>query len=107
MSESFQNDPWVILIMLANYALLLTIFFLQRKYGRKNHRYDERYYHVNNRNKARSWDAMLVIMLIAWPIVIIFDGISFSFFLLTIIYVLHNVTLLIVTAYYSNKNEEN
>ncbi|SES69357.1 Protein of unknown function [Oceanobacillus limi] len=104
MSEDFLQNPSVILILLGNYVFLITLFFIQRRIGKKNHRYDERYYQVNNQAKGKTWDVMLVVMLIAWPIVIMFDGISFSFFLLTILYILHCMIFAIASAYY-NSNE--
>jgi membrane protein required for beta-lactamase induction len=103
LSQEFLQAPWVILILIGNYLLMLTIFFVQRHVGKKNHRYDERYYIVNNRAKGRTWDIMLVIMLIAWPIVIIFDGISFAFYLLTILYMLHCLIFGIAASFYQSK----
>lgn len=82
---------------------MLSIFFVQRRIGKKNYRYDERYYRVNNQAKGRTWDIMLVIMLIATPIVIIFDGISFAFFLLQILYVIQCIIFAITAAYYNSK----
>ncbi|GGB51488.1 DUF2178 domain-containing protein [Virgibacillus dakarensis] len=103
-SQSFLDDPYVVLILLGNYVFLIGLFFFQRHIGKKNYRYDERYYKIQSQAKARSWDAMLVIMLIAWPVVIMFDGIGFSFFLLTAIYLLHNITLMITSAYANSKH---
>src|SRR5690606_32695288 len=103
-SQEFLDNPWVVLILIANYLFMLTIFFVQRRVGKKNYRYDERYYHVNNRAKGRTWDIMLVVMLIAWPIVIMFDGISFAFFLLTALYMLHCIIFGICAAYYNEKD---
>ncbi|MFD2042784.1 DUF3796 domain-containing protein [Ornithinibacillus salinisoli] len=105
MSEAFLQDPWVILILLGNYAFMILLFFIQRRLGKKNFRYDERYYQVNNRAKGRTWDIMLVVMLVAWPIIIMFDGISFSFFLITVLYILHCVIYGICAAYYNSKEE--
>ncbi|MEN2767731.1 DUF3796 domain-containing protein [Ornithinibacillus xuwenensis] len=104
LSEEFLETPWVVLILIGNYLLMLTIFFVQRYVGKKNHRYDERYYQVNNRAKSRTWDIMLVVMLIAWPIVIMFDGISFSFFLLTALYMLHCIIFGISAAFYGSRD---
>jgi uncharacterized membrane protein len=102
-SQEFLEAPWVVLILIANYIFMLAIFFIQRRIGKKNYRYDERYYQVNNQAKSRTWDIMLVIMLIAWPIVIIFDGISFAFFLLTALYMLHCIIMGCAAAYYQSK----
>ncbi|WP_404451652.1 DUF3796 domain-containing protein [Virgibacillus necropolis] len=107
MSESFLENPYVILLLLGNFAFMIALYFFQRNIGKKSHRYDERYNKMTNRSKARSWDAMLVILTVAWPVVIIFDGISFSFWLLTVIYVLHSVTWLITNIYVSNQENKN
>lgn len=103
-SQEFLEAPWVVFILIGNYLFMLAIFVMQRRIGKKQNRYDERYYQVNNRAKGRTWDIMLVIMLIAWPIVIIFDGISFAFFLLTVLYMLHCLIMGISTAYYNAKD---
>ncbi|WP_051359301.1 DUF3796 domain-containing protein [Paucisalibacillus globulus] len=102
-SESFLESPWVILILIGNYLFLLALFYIQRRVGKKNYRYDERYYNVHNRAKGRTWDIMLVIMLIANPIVIIFDGIKFAFFFLNILYILHVSIWGFAAAYYDSK----
>lgn len=103
MSESFLENPYGLLGLVIGIVICVIVFFINRRIGRKKRLFDERYYLKANRAKARSWDAMLVIYLIAWFIVIIFDGISFSFYLLTALYVLHNTTLIIATLYFSKE----
>lgn len=103
MSDLFDGSLGVVLILAALYAVLLIIYFIQRRLGKRAHRYDERYYKINDKGKSKSWDTMLIVYLMAWPIVIIFDGISFSFFLLTALYVLHNMSLIITNTYYLKK----
>jgi uncharacterized membrane protein len=102
-SETFLETPWVVLILIGNYLFMLALFFVQRRIGKKKFRYDERYYQVNNRAKGRTWDIMLVLMLIANPVVIMFDGISFAFFFLTILYILHVSIFGFAAAYYNGK----
>jgi magnesium-transporting ATPase (P-type) len=104
VSESFLENPYGILGLVTAVAICIIVFFINRYIGRKNRLFDERYYLKTNRAKARSWDAMLVIYFIAWFVVIIFDGISFSFFLLTALYVLHNITLIITNIYLAKEN---
>ncbi|WP_099157346.1 DUF3796 domain-containing protein [Virgibacillus ndiopensis] len=82
----------------------LIVFYINRHIGKKKNRFDERYQQINNRAKARSWDSMLIILIIAWVVAIIYEGISFSFFLVTGIYVLHNVTLIITSVYVNKQN---
>src|SRR5690625_3783737 len=93
MSEEFLENPYGLLGLVGAIVICIIVFLINRNIGRKKRLFDERYYLKANRAKARSWDAMLVIYLIAWFVVIIFDGISFSFFLLTALYVLHNVKI--------------
>jgi len=103
MSENFIENPYGLLGLVIVIVAYVIIFFINRRIGRKKRLFDERYYLKANRAKARSWDAMLVIYMIAWFVVIIFDGISFSFYLLTTLYVLHNITLIITTTYFSKE----
>ena len=103
MSENFLENPYGLLGLVIAIVACVIIFFINRRIGRKKRLFDERYYLKANRAKARSWDAMLVIYMIAWFVVIIFDGISFSFYLLTTLYVLHNITLIITTTYFSKE----
>lgn len=104
MSESFLENPYGILGLVAAVVICIIVFFINRYIGRKKRLFDERYYLKANRAKARSWDAMLVIYFMAWFVVMIFDGISFSFFLLTALYLLHNITLIITNIYLSKEN---
>lgn len=103
MSEDFLENPYGLLGLVGAIIICIIVFFINRNIGRKKRLFDERYYLKANRAKARSWDAMLVIYMIAWFVVIIFDGISFSFFLITALYVLHNVTLIITNLYFSKE----
>jgi len=105
MSKEFLENPYGLLGLIGAIIICIIVFLINRNIGRKKRLFDERYYLKANRAKARSWDAMLVIYLIAWFIVIIFDGISFSFFLLSGLYVLHNTTLIITTVYFSKDYE--
>lgn len=85
-------------------VIALLVFFINRHIGKKKHLFDERYWQKTYRAKAKSWDAMLVILIIAWAVVIIVEGApSFGFFLMTAIYVLHCLTLTITSAFYRNK----
>lgn len=103
MSKEFLENPYGLLGLVGAIVICIIVFLINRNIGRKKRLFDERYYLKANRAKARSWDAMLVIYFIAWFVVIIFDGISFSFFLLTALYVLHNVTLIITNLYFSKE----
>ncbi|TFB19623.1 DUF2178 domain-containing protein [Filobacillus milosensis] len=88
--------------------IALIVYLIQRRVGKKKRWFDERYYKLNNRAKASSWNIMLVILIIAWAVVIIVEGISFSFFLMTAIYLAHCISLAITGAYHSiqEKNDQ-
>jgi len=101
VSEDFLNNPYSLLGLIIGAVICLIVYFINRAIGKKKRLFDERYYQQTNRAKARSWDAMLVIYILAWVIVIIFDGISFSFYLITSLYVLQNITLIITNLYVS------
>lgn len=85
-------------------VIALLVFFINRRIGKKKNLFDERYWQQTHRAKAKSWDAMLVILIIAWAVVIIVEGApSFGFFLMTAIYVLHCFTLIITSVFFANK----
>src|SRR5699024_5292268 len=103
MSENFIENPYGLLGLVIVIVAYVIIFFINRGIGRKKRLFDERYYLIANGAKARYMDEKLVIYMISWFVVIIFDGISFSFYLLTTLYVLHNITLIITTTYFSKE----
>jgi len=51
-----------------------------------------------------SWNITTVVILIAWAVVIIFEGISFSFFIMAGIFVVHSMTLIFTSTYVANCN---
>ncbi|MGF2616106.1 DUF2178 domain-containing protein [Rossellomorea vietnamensis] len=77
---------------------------IQRKVGRKMRVFDERQQQISNQAKAFSWNVTLIVLLIAWAVVIIVDGISFAFFLMAAIYILHCLSLIATTLYYNHQN---
>lgn len=107
LSESFLEDPYVVVLLCGGYALMLILFLVQRHMAKKRNQFDERYNKITNRMKARAWDTTNVILLLAFPVVIIFDGVSFSFFLLTAILVIHNMACVIAGIYVSSQEEKN
>ena len=83
---------------------IIAAFFIQKKIGQKKRLFDERQQQITSRAKAFSWNVTMVVILAAWAAVIIVDGISFAFFLMTAVYVLHCLSLVFSTIYYSNQN---
>jgi uncharacterized membrane protein len=83
---------------------IIAAYFFQKRIGNKKRLFDERQQQITNQAKAFSWNITMVVILIAWAVVIIVDGISFAFFLLAAIYVLHCLSLIFTTVYYNNQN---
>jgi hypothetical protein len=83
---------------------IVAAFYFQKKIGRKKRLFDERQQQITNQAKALSWNVTMVVILVAWAVVMIVDGISFAFFLLTAIYVFHCLSLILTTFYYNNQN---
>jgi hypothetical protein len=83
--------------------LALIICVMMKRIGKRKRLYDERQNFVSLQGKAASWNVTLVVLLIAWAVAIIYDGISLSFFLITGVYILHNLSSIITTAYYNKK----
>ncbi|WP_158595101.1 DUF3796 domain-containing protein [Oceanobacillus piezotolerans] len=85
----------------------VSIAFIARYFsyrvGKKKHLFDERYKSIHHQAKARTYDVTFILLLIAWALVIVVEGISFSFFLITVLYVIVNITYAISAAYYSNR----
>ena len=91
--------------LLGGVSIALIAYVLSKRSGKKKRLFDERQKVVSNSAKALSWNVTFVVILIAWGVTIIIDGISFYFFLLTGIYVLHCLSLMITSVYYSNQNQ--
>lgn len=89
--------------LLGGAAIAFIAHFFQRRIGKKKNLFDERYKKINNQAKARSWDVTLVVLIIGWGLVIIFEGISYSFFIMTGIYVLHCLSYAIGSAIFSSR----
>lgn len=100
MTDEVLNNLFGIAGVLGGAMIAGIVFLIQRKIGKKKHWFDERYWEKNNRAKARSWDATLVILILAWIAAIIYEGIGFSFILITVIYILHNVALIFFNIFF-------
>ncbi|CAI6080717.1 hypothetical protein PAECIP112173_02979 [Paenibacillus sp. JJ-100] len=84
--------------------LALAIMFLAKGIASKQHSMDERYLYCLTKAKAFSWKATTISLALAWIIAIAVDGISLSFFIITALFVLHNVSYLAANLYYSARN---
>jgi hypothetical protein len=97
------ENPWILVILLGTFAWIFIGYSFQRKFGKKEYRYDERYHQETNRAKGKAWDFMLVLMLIAMPVVVIVEGATFSYFLLMTLYTLHMLSMGLSAVYYRVK----
>ncbi|MEC1449133.1 DUF2178 domain-containing protein [Bacillus haynesii] len=83
---------------------IVIVYSVNRRIGKKERLFDERQQKISYQAKALSWNITMAAILIAWALVIIFQGISFSFFLLTALYILQCLSMLITTVYLAQKN---
>lgn len=98
------ENPWVLIMLLGTFVWLLISYLIQRRVGKNKHQYDERYQYETNRAKAKSWDIMFIIMIISIPIVLIMEGVSFSYFFLMTLFFLHVLSMGGSALYYHFKN---
>ncbi|BFH65315.1 DUF2178 domain-containing protein [Paenibacillus azoreducens] len=77
---------------------------VSKRKGIKEHRFDERHQYITSHAKAVAWNSTSIAIIVAWALIIVFDGISLPFFLMTGVYVLHNLTYLCSSVYYTNRN---
>lgn len=84
--------------------MLIVVHIVTNRMGKKKHMFDERQKYISTTAKAMSWNITTVVILIAWAVVIIFEGISLSFFIMTGIYVVHCITLIFTSTYVANRN---
>ncbi|KKB37620.1 hypothetical protein [Bacillus thermotolerans] len=80
------------------------VYLINRRIGKKRRRFDERQQYVTARAKGMAWNITSAILLAAWVIVILYDGISFAFFLMTGIWIAHNLSLIFTSVYFSQRS---
>ncbi|MEC0755950.1 DUF2178 domain-containing protein [Bacillus haynesii] len=104
MTETMTNT----LIALAGLGIgvlgIVIVYSVKRRIGKKERLFDERQRKISDQAKAFSWNITMAAILMAWALVIIFQGISFSFFLITGLYILQCLSMLITTVYLAQKN---
>ncbi|GIO25671.1 hypothetical protein [Ornithinibacillus bavariensis] len=102
-SDEFMKNPWILLIFAWLFVALIIGYMYQRRIIKKTYADDERSKYIFNQAKSRSWNFMLIVMLIAMPVVVMFDGVSFSYFFLMAILFLHGITMGVTALYYHFK----
>ncbi len=104
LTETMTNT----LIALAGLGIgvlgIVIIYSVNKRIGKKERLFDERQQKINYQAKALSWNITMAAILMAWTLAIIFQGISFSFFLITGLYILQCLSMLITTVYLAQKN---
>lgn len=83
---------------------IIITFVISKRNGVKKRLFDERYRKINYQAKAISWNVTFVVLLLAWAVVIVVEGISFSFFLITALYVAHCLSLIFSSLYANRQN---
>ncbi|WP_245796442.1 DUF2178 domain-containing protein [Domibacillus antri] len=87
--------------LLGGIIISVIVYFITRKAGAKRRWFDERQKQVSSLAHAASWNITFAVLLIAWAVVILVEGISFSFFLMTALYAAHCMGFLFTSIYYS------
>lgn len=103
MREDFDLLAFMLGLPMGLGITLLVGYFVWKK-GKKNRRYDERYKRVQEQAKSLAWGVTMLVIVIAWAIIIIFDGIGLAFFLFTAVYVIAMITYLIASVLAEKKN---
>ena len=88
----------------AGLGVALAVWYFVWKKGKKERRYDERYKRIQDQAKSLSWAVTVLAIIIAWAIVIIFEGPGLSFFLFTALYVIAMVSYGVASAIVDKKN---
>ncbi len=103
MREDFNLLDFLLGLPLGIGITLLVGYFVWKK-GKKNRRYDERYQRIQEQAKSLSWAVTVLAIVIAWAIIIIFEGVGLAFFLFTAVYVIAMVSYGIGAAIADKKN---
>lgn len=103
MHEGF--DIWAFLIGLP-LGLLITgiVFYFNWRRGKKERRFDERYKRIQDQARSISLIVTAIAIVIAWLVIMIFEGIGLPFFLMTGIYVVMMISYGIGAAISSSRN---
>ncbi|AZB42391.1 DUF2178 domain-containing protein [Bacillus sp. FJAT-42376] len=103
MTGTLINN-WIALSgLIAGVIFAGTAIVFGKRFSKKKRGLDERYHYLMSNAKAISWNITFAVILIAWALVILFEGISLSFFILSGVYVLHCLSLIVSAAYFSRQ----
>jgi hypothetical protein len=102
----YEEFDWLAFILGLPTGLAIAgvvIYFNWRK-GKKERRFDERYTRIHQHARSFSWIVTYFAIIIAWFIVILVEGVSLSFFIVTGLWVAHMISYVIGAAIASRKN---
>ncbi|MEK4076278.1 hypothetical protein MHI01_20690 [Paenibacillus sp. FSL M7-0656] len=104
MSSELLNRMIGIGGIVAGLLFAILIIFFTRLIAKKHNGLDERYFYCITRAKAFSWNATTISLALAWILVVMLDGISLSFFIITAVFVIHCLSSIAANLYYSARN---
>jgi len=79
------------------------VMYINYRIGKKQRRFDERYQQIHNTARSISWSVTTLTVILGWGAVIVVEGASFAFFIITGIYVIGMISYIIAAAYASKK----
>jgi hypothetical protein len=85
-------------------VITLIIWYFIWKKGKKERKYDERYYRIHDQARSMSWSVTTISIIIVWFVVFMVEGLGLAFYLMTGIWVMHMVSYLLGAAIASRKN---
>ncbi|WP_144512240.1 DUF3796 domain-containing protein [Bacillus sp. FJAT-22090] len=91
MYENFDLVSFMLGLPLA-IVIMGIVFLIMRKVGKKKRWFDERYIRIHEKARSLSWTVTTIAILIVWMIVIVKEGPSLAFFLMTAIWVVHMIS---------------
>ncbi|ASF41122.1 MULTISPECIES: hypothetical protein [Halobacillus] len=88
-----MNDFWNNMIgltgLVVGLSIALAVILINRKFMKKNRQLDERQHTISVHARAGGWMVTSALIIIVWAVEIVVEGVTFSFFLLTFLYVGH------------------
>lgn len=87
---------------IVGFSTFAIFFYINYRIGKKQRRFDERYQQVQKHARSLAWGISTILLVSAWTITYFVEGLGFSFFLLTFVYVSHLIAY-VISAYIADK----
>lgn len=99
------NFDWVAGLsgLLLGSLIATVVLYINYRIGKKQRRFDERYEQIHNKGRSIAWVATVFAILVGWGVVIVMEGASLAFFIITFIYIVSMISYIIGAAYASNR----